>query len=185
MDRAMQTAVPDRATPTRWALIANVVLFQIGWFACVIAAAKGGAWLGVLAVLLVAAIHVATSPRPGPAVALLLLVTAIGAVWDSLVQATGWLQYHSGWLVPWLAPVWIVAMWTLFATTLNVALRWMRGHTLSAMLFGLIGGPLAYYGGVKLGALTLVAPFQALLLQGIGWAILTPLLVSLARKYDV
>jgi hypothetical protein len=174
----------SRLAPSRWLLIANFVLFQAGWFACVVAAANDLAWLGVLAVLAAAAIHVATAPRAAPALQLLVVVTLIGAVWDSVVQAIGWQQYHSGWLVPWLAPVWIIAMWTLFATTLNVTLRWLRGRTLIAVLFGLIGGPLAYYGGVRLGALTLAAPLPALLLQGIGWAILTPLLVRLAEKFD-
>jgi hypothetical protein len=185
MSATVQPGLTAPLAPTRWALIANVLLFQVGWFACVIAAGKGNPWLGVAFVLAVAVAHVASSPRPAAAIRLLLAVTAIGAVWDSAVQATGWLQYHSGWLVPWLAPVWIIAMWTLFATTLNVALRWLRGRTPIAVLFGLIGGPLAYYGGVKLNALTLPMPVAALLLQGLGWAVLTPLLVRIARKYDV
>jgi hypothetical protein len=171
--------------PTLAALIVNFVLFQAAWFACVITAARGSSWLGVLAVLSVAAIHVVRSPRPQAALRLLLIVTGLGVVWDSTVLFTGWIRYVDGWSLVWLAPAWIIAMWTLFGTLLNVSLRWMRGRWLLAVVFGLVGGPLAYYAGVKLGAVTLIQPFNALLLQGIGWAILTPLLIHLARRYDV
>jgi Protein of unknown function (DUF2878) len=171
--------------PSLTAVIVNFVLFQLAWFACVITAARGSSWLGVLAVLLVAAVHVVHSPRPKAALRLLLIVTGLGVVWDSSVLFTGWIRYVDGWSLVWLAPAWIIAMWTLFGTLLNVSLRWLRGRWLLAAGFGLIGGPLAYYGGVKLGAVTLMQPFNVLLLQGIGWAMLTPLLVHLARRYDV
>jgi hypothetical protein len=171
--------------PSLPAVIGNFVLFQMAWFVCVITAARGSSWLGVLAVLVVVSIHVVLSPRPRAALQLLAIVSITGVLWDSAVLSTGWLRYNSGWSVAWLAPGWIIAMWTLFGTLLNVSLRWLRGRWLLAAAFGLVGGPLAYYGGVKLGAVYLIHPMPALLLQGLGWAVLTPLLIQLARRCDV
>ena len=67
-------------------------------------------------------------------------------------MAAGWLEYPSGILLSNTAPHWIVAMWVLFASTLNVSLRWLRGRWALATLLGAVAGPLAYYGGAGLGA---------------------------------
>ena len=49
---------------------------------------------------------------------------------------------------------------------------------------GLLGGPAAYYGGVRLGAMELVSPLPALLAVALMWALATPLLLLLARSFD-
>jgi len=77
-----------------------------------------------------------------------------------------------------------VALWMLFATTLNVSLAWLKRSALLAALFGAIGGPLAYYGGAKLGALSFLAPTPALVALALGWGLLTPLLIKLALRFD-
>ena len=67
----------------------------------------------------------------------MLLSLGLGLVFDSLLVWQGWLQYSSGiMLLQNLAPYWIVALWGLFATLLNVSLRWMRGRWGIAVLFG-------------------------------------------------
>jgi hypothetical protein len=78
-----------------------------------------------------------------------------------------------------LAPYWIVAMWVLFATTLNVGMRWLRRSTAIAAVAGAIGGPLAFFAGASIGAVELVSPAIALIAIGIGWAVMLPLLVKL------
>lgn len=81
-----------------------------------------------------------------------------------------------------LSPAWIVALWLAFATTFNVSLRWLQGrHGLSAAL-GLIGGPLAWFAGSRMGALELSDLKLDLLVIGVGWAVLMPVLLLLARR---
>jgi hypothetical protein len=75
-------------------------------------------------------------------------------------------------------------MWMLFATTLNVSLRWLRRFPLAAIALGAIGGPLAYWGGARLGAMEFTAPVAATAALAIGWGALTPFLVWLARRFD-
>jgi len=83
-----------------------------------------------------------------------------------------------------MAPPWILGLWALFATTLNVSLNWLKGRWLVAALLGGIAGPLSYWAGARLGAVVLVEPVPALVALSIGWAILMPLLMALARRYD-
>lgn len=177
----VQPAVGPAVTPR---LALNFVLFQAGWFACVMLAARDHAVWAVLAVAPIVIVRLAGSAQPVRTVLLLLWVTLIGFAWDSVVMASGAQAYASGAWLPGLAPGWIVAMWTLFGTLLGVSLRWLRGRPLLAAAFGLVGGPLAYAGGARLGAVTLRDPLLAVLLEGAGWAALTPLLVRLEERFD-
>ena len=78
-------------------------------------------------------------------------------------------------------PIWIVILWILFAITLNHSLAWLKGRTSLAMLFGLMGGPLVYLAGEKLLAVTIASP-NTLIVLAIGWALITPLLISFGDK---
>lgn len=160
----------------------NVAAFQIAWFACVLGGARGMPWVGVAVTGLVAALHLFLAPAPGREAALLLVVGIIGALWDGLVMRLGFLHYPSGILVPWIAPVWIIAMWVGFATTLNVSLGWLRGRWYLAALVGALGGPLAYYAGMKIGGVTLPDPLAGLAVVAGGWAILLPLTSWIALR---
>jgi hypothetical protein len=164
--------------------LANFALFQIGWFACVLAGAQGHPWLGTGVAVAIAAWHVARAVRPRDEFILLLTCAAIGAVFDSTLVAFGWVGYPSGALVAGTAPVWVVALWMLFGTTLNVSLRWLRPMPLAAAVLGAVGGPLAYWGGERLGGMTFLVPFAATLAFAAGWAVLTPALCRLATRFD-
>jgi hypothetical protein len=166
------------------AVLANFAAFQFGWFACVIGAAQGFPALGAAAALVVAAAHLAFARRPRAELALLLLAAVIGAGWDSLLAATGWVRFTNGMLIAGTAPYWIVALWVLFATTLNVSLAWLKRRLALAAAFGAIGGPLSYLGGAKLGALSFGNEGAALIALSLGWAALTPLLLRLAVRHD-
>ena len=108
----------------------------------------------------------------------------IGLIWDSFLVSQGLTKYQHGQLLPGLAPHWIIALWALFATTLNLSLRWLRSSLWVAALFGAIGGPMAYLAGSKLGSVTFSSTSTAMLALAAGWAIFTPLLVSLAVRLD-
>lgn len=164
--------------------VTNILLFQAGWFAAVLGGANGKPVLGTLVVAAIVGLHLARSPRPGDEFLLLLAAAGLGALFDSALAASGWVVYASGQLAPATAPYWIVAMWALFATTLNVSLRWLKGRTLLATALGAVGGPLAYYGGARLGGLHFADPLAGLSAVAVGWALLMPLLMSLSTRYD-
>lgn len=165
-------------------IVANALLFQAGWFAAVLGAAGDLPWIGVLAVAVVAAVHLARAARPLPELALLGLAVAAGAAFETLLVQSGWLRFEGGMIAAGTAPLWMVALWANFATTLNVSMRLLRSRLLLAALFGAIGAPLAYYAGARLGAVDLVATLPALLAIGAGWLVLCPLLFAAARRLD-
>jgi hypothetical protein len=168
-------------------MLLNFIAFQAGWFACVLGAAHGWPWSGTAAALAVVGLHAGRAARPRAELALAALAMAGGAVWDSGLALSGWLQYASAPAAsPWthLAPPWIVAMWALFATTLNVTLRWLRGRWLLAALLGAVAGPLSYLAGVRLGAARLVEPALALGALAVEWSLMLPALVALAPRLD-
>lgn len=166
------------------AVAVNFIAFQIGWFACVLGAAHGRALEGTLVALAIVAAHVARAAKPGREFALVAAAAATGALVDSLLAASGWLRYDAGVLVEGTAPYWIVAMWALFATTLNVSMRALRSRPWLGALLGLAGGPAAYYAGANLGALTLVQLLPALAALAVVWALATPVLFSLALRLE-
>jgi hypothetical protein len=165
-------------------IILNAVVFQAAWFACVLGGANDLALAGTLTVIGVIAMHLALAQRAMPEALLIAAATAIGLVWESAVVASGLIRYTTGNLVPGLAPYWIVAMWALFATSLNLSMAWLKGRPWLAALAGAVGGPLAYLAGDRLGGLEMSDPLLALGAQALGWAVLLPVLVRLATRLD-
>jgi hypothetical protein len=165
-------------------LIANFVAFQAGWFACVLGGAQGWPWTGTAIAAAIVAGHVASARRPLEEFKLAAVAVLIGAVWDSSLVALGWTAYASGTLLPGTAPNWILALWALFATTLNVSFRWLHGRWLLAAFLGAVAGPLSYWAGVRLGAVRFVEPVSAVIALAVGWAVLMPALLALTRRYN-
>lgn len=164
--------------------LVNVLLFQLGWFSCVLAAANQMPWLGTLAVVLIIVYHLSRSEQPEQELKLVMLALFIGFCWDSLLVWAHIVNYDTGQFYQHLAPHWIIAMWALFASTLNVSLRWLKGRLLITSLFGLVGGPLSYYAGFKLGAVNFNDTVTAMLALGFGWSLIMPGLMVLSDRFD-
>jgi hypothetical protein len=165
-------------------LSAGFVLFQAAWFACVIGAARGQVALGIAAVVAVVAILLAWSTRPGVDLRLVLLALVIGAVWDSLLALTGVVEYASPGPLPDWAPVWILALWALFAPMLREPMCWLHGRPVLAALLGAVGGPLSYAAAERLGACAFPDPVLAIVVLGAGWALFVPLLLVAAQRLE-
>lgn len=162
----------------------NFVAFQIGWFACVLGGAHGLPWVGTTIALGLVAVHLYKSPRPRHEAALIVIAAIVGLAVDTAMIRAGWLEFSSGMVFPDTAPHWIVGLWMIFATTLNVSLRWMKKHWALAAGLGAIGGPLAYLAGAKLGAVTLTETSTALVAVGAVWALAMPMLLLVADRFD-
>ena len=165
-------------------LIMNFLVFQIAWFASVIGSAQEMPWLGPVAVLVAVTIHLKAAKRPIEELMLVLSCGLIGTAFDSFLLATGWVSYSSGLFSNAFAPYWIITMWMLFATTLNVSMRWLRGKPGLAAVFGFVGGPLAYITGQKLGGIILTSPAAAIAALALGWAVMMPVLMLLSVSFD-
>lgn len=165
-------------------MLLNCGLFQAGWFSSVLGAAQQLPWLGPVAMLVAVAVHLYRAKEPARELMLVAACGFIGALFDSLFVVLHWVAYPSGSFNESLAPYWIITMWMLFATTLNVSLRWLKGRYGIAAVLGLVAGPVTYYTGEKLGGMIFLEPVPTLLSLGIGWSLLMPLLIALAERFD-
>lgn len=166
-------------------LISNFILFQLGWFACVLGGAFRLALAGSLIALAIIALHIWRAKAPKAEAILVLAAFAVGIVFESIMTLSGISQYADGVLIHGFAPYWMVLMWGLFATTLNVSMRWVKNMSLPVLaVLGAILAPLSYLAGHRLGAVLFSDTTLALIVIAIGWAILFPLIVVIARRYD-
>ena len=165
-------------------MLINLSLFKAGWLAAVFSAAASLPVIGTAVIAIAALVHIGRSKNRQHEIRLLMLAAAIGLAWESGLVSAGIVQYGTSTLVPGLAPYWIVAMWVLFATTLNVGMRWLQKSTVVAVLVGAIGGPMSFLAGEKAGAVTFSNTSTALFVIGLGWAVFLPLLVRFAARSD-
>lgn len=162
--------------------IVNLVAFALGWLACVLGGASGWPWLGVAVMGPVVVLHLTTTVAPKREAVLLITLGLIGALWDGLLARLGFLEFHSGMPVPWLAPPWVIAIWVGFATTLNNSLAWLQGRWHGALALGVLGVPLVYWAGMRLGGVHLPDPVASLAVVAGGWSFLMPFTSWLAFK---
>ncbi len=156
----------------------NALGFQLGWFTCVLGASWGYPWAGPLAAALFLTVHAGLVDSPRSSLRCALLIGVIGFLVDSLLGATGVLGFRDGLGPGWICPPWLVALWMLFSTTPELSLRWLHGRWGLAAVLGAIFGPLSYYVGETLGALTLGASrLTSLLVLATVWAAALPLLL--------
>lgn len=166
-------------------MIQNFILFQIGWLSCVIGGASSSYhWIGVAVVTAIITLHLLRSYVISNEIMLIVIATLLGTSWDSALMGAGLLAFNNGVVFDAIIPFWMVAMWALFATTLNVSMQWMKNRYLLAAVFGAIGGPVAYYAGHRLGAVEFSQVSTALLVVGAGWAVIMPLLMHLSTRFN-
>lgn len=156
---------------------------QIGWFACVLGAAHGRAWIGAWVVAAIALGHLCVTRDKRRAIRFLCLVTLCGWFWECGVVRTGWVQYPGG-ATTHYAPYWMGALWLLFALQINPVFHWLRDRWTLAALLGGVAGPLSFRAGAALGAVQLVDPFAALSLIAAGWIVWLPALVWFGKRLD-
>ena len=165
-------------------ILVNAVVFKLAWLSAMLGGAKALPALVVMGVFTAIAVHLWRAAEPRRELTLVVLTGLIGLAWDSVMVGAGWLEYPNGIIVPGLAPYWIIAIWMLFATTLNVTFRWLHDRLALAAVMGAFFGPMSYLAGSAAGAVELVEPLAALLSLGAAWALLMPGLLLVARQLD-
>ncbi|QLC73867.1 DUF2878 domain-containing protein [Pseudomonas sp. LPB0260] len=157
-------------------LIANALLFQLGWLACVLG---GGPWL--LLVALAVAVHLLWTASWAAEGKLLFSVFLAGSALDSFLLNLGVFDFGEPRT---LIPLWLALLWLLLATTLNHCLAWTAQPWWRGSLLGAVGGPLSYYAGAQLADVTLpYGTWPTLALVALIWALVMPVLHGFARLY--
>jgi hypothetical protein len=151
--------------------LVNGVLYQTGWFACVLGAGLGHGTIGAAAAAVLMAGHLAASPDRRTDLRTIIGTLAIGGVVEGLQIAAGTYVSLGGSAPGPLPPLWLLALWAHFATTFRYSLRALVARPWAAVLFGAVGGPVAFLAGERLGAVTLTRPLGASVTAlALGWA---------------
>ena len=106
----------------------NFLLYQLGWFCCVLGAAWQFPWLGMSIALGLLGIHFWLVTDRVNQLKLVLVAAGVGFVIDSMQLWVGVFTFPSGVVVEWLPPPWMSVLWMQFATTFQYSMRWLSRH---------------------------------------------------------
>ena len=156
--------------------VANAVLFQIGWLTCVL----GGNSPWLLIALAVLVIHLRWISSWAAEGRLILCVVIVGTAVDSVLRYLDVFRFADA--SP-LIPLWLMLLWALLATTLRHCLAWSARPWWLASALGAVGGALSYYAGGRLAGVQFpYGEAATLIVIGLLWAGLFPLLHLMARR---
>jgi hypothetical protein len=166
------------------AKLLNFLIFQIGWFACVLGAAHHQDLWAVLATIVYLIIFITRCADPIFELKLITKVLIYGVSTDSLISYLGFMQLGDTWPTPYLSPIWMWALWALFASMLNSSLAWLRNRPILGAVLGGVFGPISYEAGIRLGAGTWGPDSQinGLIAIAIVWAVAMPLFFYWTKK---
>lgn len=163
--------------------IVNLVLYQIGWFSCVLGTSYGFPLVGAIGAAALVTLHLLLTDDRKAEIQLILYLCLLGAVVDSLQQAAGLFTFKTSPRWPLWLPLWVFVIWAQFATLFRFALHWLSGRYLLGAFLGALGGPLAYWGGIRLGAASFGdRPFITLVILAIVWAGVIPVFLWIRQK---
>lgn len=162
-------------------LILNVLFFQILWHACVGGGGYGWWWLGIPVLAMFCAYHFRVSRWKLADFQLLLIAVVLGGIGDSVLSLANIVKFQTAVPFASMAPIWILVLWAGFALTINHSMAWFKDKFWAAVVFGLLGGPLAYYGAARVYKSVVITadPLLAYGVLAVLWAIMTPLLLQI------
>ena len=161
----------------------NAILYQIGWFSCVLGAAYSRPGFGMSIAVLLTGIHLYLTTERVNQLKLIVLAVCVGLVVDSTLLALGVYRFPGKAPVDGLPPLWLSVLWMQFATTFRYCFAWLSSRYLLCAVLGFVGAPLAFLGGEKLGAVEILPPqLMNLALLGGLWCVAIPLLVAASDR---
>ena len=161
--------------------------YYIAWAACIYSAANGLFWTGPVIVLIISIIEITWEYQRGHAEGLWLFiisVTVLGFIIDTLFFQSGLIIYKTN---PWPAlfsPAWMIAIWFNVSLMFFACSKLYFNRYMVLSLTGLLGFPIAYSAGARLGAVDLPYGYLSTIIVGIVWAVLLPLVSYLYLKFS-
>ena len=110
----------------------NLIAYQIGWFLCVWSALRGIGAAGVALGAVLVGWQLLAADRPRRAATIVLFATVVGGLWETALLRSELIAYPLGGGSHGVAPGWMMMLWALFGTTLDVSLRWLQTRPLLA-----------------------------------------------------
>ncbi len=146
--------------------IANIVLFQVGWWLCVL----GGNSIALLYTSTFLLIHFYYFVTDYRELWLILLLALVGVAIDTALIKQGLMSSPSG-----MPEIWMICLWPLFASTLMHSLKWLAKKPMLAAACGSVAGPASYWAGISFSEVSWsMSPLFALLVLALIWMLLLP-----------
>lgn len=162
-------------------ILLNALVFQIGWFVCVLGG-NGAALIYTSLALLFHHWFILARPRQWYAV---VSVASVGLLLDASLVAADIMVFHDADFIG--LPLWLACLWLLFATTFQYCLSWLRGYLWIAAVVAALFGPLSYWLGSQLTEASIASPLQtSIAIMAVAWALFFPAgiyLVNTVRFY--
>lgn len=163
----------------------NLALYQTGWFAMVLGAARGYPWAGAAAGLTLLTCHLLLVRERKPEILTVIFIGILGTLADSIQAHAGVFVFESGYWSYRVVPLWLTVMWMQFATLFHFALEWLSGRYLLSAVLGALGGPAAFWTGERLGGVIFpMGNLHSLLILATAWFVLLPLCVLVAERFQ-
>lgn len=163
-------------------LIVNAILFQVQWFICV-QANNIAALIGFIVLMLA---HKHFLKPDHKEVVMIIIFTLIGVVVESVASTIGLIQFNgqtysniANHQVA-IAPIWLILLWSTFATTLRHCLSWLYKKPFITVLLIIIFIPVNYLIGARLsGSIIQGKALYFLTYEVIVWLLVLPLTIRL------
>lgn len=155
-------------------LVINVLTYQIVWFLCVFMGNVGG-----FLSLFLLALHLLRSRCAREDLKMMFVLLLIGLVVDGAIRYGGIISFKvDGFPIPF----WLAVIWLALAILPHHSLNWLKGRPVLSIVFAAVGGPLAYWAGVRFGSAEFNSPVPvSLALLAVVWAVLWPLAMAAAN----
>ncbi len=162
-------------------IVINVLAFNTLWTLSMFAAGRSWWWIAPVLVACSAALQLRLSPLPGREALVMVVGAIVGLGADRLAVALGIFSYRGAMSLEFF--ILFLGLWINFGTTLRPSLSWAWRKPAVAILFGLFGGPMAYFIGSRIGAIEL----SESLLRSLGWvamqyAVILPIWMMFASR---
>ncbi len=135
--------------------IVNALLFQLGWFICVLSGSMKAAVFTITALL----VHFSLSSTRRADVIAVCVAVLIGVIHDALLIQLGLVRFVESSSFP---PVWMMCLWVLFALTFHHSIQWIYSRPLWSGVLGALFAPVSYLAGVHLSSAEWSGPLWAI-----------------------
>tara|TARA_Y200000002_G_C22244838_1_gene481271 strand:+ start:28 stop:549 length:522 start_codon:yes stop_codon:yes gene_type:complete len=169
---------------SRLSFLTDFIVFQLAWFACVLATLSPIP--NILPLLGLGLVSIRTFwVRPiGQVLPLAIACLVLGILGDAILVSSNLLLFST---YPTIAgaPLWMVALWVNFGLMLRPLFTWFLDHYWRSIIGFSLGGVVAYYSGEKLGVLTFSNGFESWIGVALEWAIAGLVLRYLHLKFPL
>lgn len=179
----LDAAIIDQATTFK--LVVNALAFQVAWFICV----QGNNLAATIVCFAVLFFHWFLFKPSKSEWRLMLMASSFGLVLDTVVINLGLVDYSNSTSLTILSeqvslmPLWLIALWVTFSTTLCHSMKWLLRRPALAAFMGFFVVPLSYWGGIRLSDSMVASNMNGMLffiVEGLAWA---GLLFVLSKKF--